>query len=50
MKLKSKLIFPIMLVAAVLVLPMVQSNVTQTHHQVADKVITSSVGKEGITL
>ncbi|MGQ9024196.1 hypothetical protein [Bacillus sp. 18-5] len=49
MKLKSKLIFPIMLVAAALVLPMVQSNVTQTH-QVADKVITSSVGKEGITL
>ncbi|QNP18336.1 MULTISPECIES: hypothetical protein [Bacillus] len=47
---KSKIIFPIILVAAALVLPMVQSNVTQTHHQVADKVITSSVGKEDITL
>lgn len=44
MKLKSKLIFPIMLVAAALVLPMVHSNVS---HEMADKVITSSVGKEG---
>ncbi|MEC0473629.1 hypothetical protein P8815_17980 [Bacillus altitudinis] len=47
MKLKSKLIFPIILIAAALVLPMIQSNAS---HEVADKVITSSVKEGKVTL
>lgn len=49
MKLKSKLIFPIMLVAAALALPLIQSNASASH-EVADKVITSSVKEGKVTL